>query len=155
MKINYNYTAENLKKYILKSRLVNNIILFILGTLLYIWLTYNRVSLVYLPIFMVVFLIFIYLLNKLYIVAYFKVNDMLNYNICGKYTLELTPNKFSLTVNGKKEDYKYKNIKKIKEKKNYFIIVLGRRNTLTFEKYLFDVDSYNNILKMFKEKVVK
>ena len=28
-----------------------------------------------------------------------KLNDMLNYNLYGKFTLELTPNKFSLTIN--------------------------------------------------------
>ena len=54
----------------------------------------------------------IVVLNILYIWGVFKVNDMMNYNLYGKFTLELTPNKFSLTVNKIKTDYKYKQIKK-------------------------------------------
>lgn len=152
MKFNYEYTREDLKKYILKSRIKNNVILFIIGVAIYLWLTINKISLMYLPLFIIGLIVFIYLLNKLYIFAYFKVNDMLNYNICGKYVLEFTPNKFSLTINRKKSDYKYKNIKSISIKKNSFIVKLNNKETLTFDKNLFSEADYNKILNEFKEK---
>jgi len=152
MKINYEYTRDDLKKFILKSRLKNNIILFVIGLAIYLWLFISKINLIYLPVVIIGLLILIYLLNKLYIFAYIKVTDMLNYNICGKYILELTPNKFSLTVNRSKTDYKYKNIKKIVEKKDIFIIKLNNRESLTFEKKLFNETDYNKILDMFKEK---
>jgi len=152
MKINYEYTRDDLKKFILKSRLKNNIILFVIGLAIYLWLSINKINLIYLPLVIIGFIILIYLLNKLYIFAYMKVTDMLNYNICGKYILELTPNKFSLTVNRTKTDYKYKSIKKIVEKKDMFIVKLNNRESLTFEKKLFNETDYNKILTMFKEK---
>lgn len=152
MKVNYEYTKSDLKHFILKSRTKNNIILFIIGLVIYVWVTLNRVSLVYLPIFIIALLILIFILNMIYIVAYTKVTDMLNYNICGKYLLELTPNKFSLTVNRTKTDYKYKSIKKIVEKKDSFILKLNNRESLTFEKRLFKDEDYENMINMFKEK---
>ena len=80
---------------------------------------------------------------------------MLNYNTYGKYILELTPNKFSLTVNNSKTDYKYNKIKKIIERKKYFKVKFeGLRDYLVFEKIKFNEDDYNKIIKMFKEKVL-
>ena len=155
MKVNYEYNKENLRRFILESRRINNLILLIVGTLIYLWITYKNVELIYLPLFIIAYIIVLFLLNRLYVFAYFKMNEMLNYDICGKYILELTPNKFSLTINNKKTDYKYKDIKKIKEKKKYFIVLLGKREALTFEKYIFKDDEYNKILDYFKSKYKK
>lgn len=152
MKINYEYTRNDLKKFILKSRIKNNIILFVIGLAIYLWLSINKINLIYLPLVIIGLIVLIYLLNKLYIFAYIKVTDTLNYNICGKYILELTPNKFSLTVNRTRTDYKYKSIKKIVEKKDMFIVKLNNRESLTFEKKLFNETDYNKVLTMFKEK---
>ena len=78
---------------------------------------------------------------------------MLNYNMYGKYTLELTPNKFSITLNNKKTDYKYNQIRKVVETKNDFKLKLkGSREYLIFEKRFFKEDEYNKIINMFKEK---
>ena len=35
MKVNFEYTKKEYKKYLLKSRIMNNIILFIIGTIIY------------------------------------------------------------------------------------------------------------------------
>ena len=94
MKVNYEYTKEEYKKYLLKGRLVSNIVLFVIGIAIYLYFTLNKISLLYLPLFIIALLIVIYLLNLLYIFLQIKVNNMLNNNVCGKYTLELTPNKF-------------------------------------------------------------
>ena len=39
MKVNYEYTKEEYKKYLLKNRLVNNIVLFIVGIIIYLYFT--------------------------------------------------------------------------------------------------------------------
>ena len=95
-------------------------------------------------------------MNVAYVHAYLKVNEMLNNTSYGKCTLELTPNKFSLTVNKSKTDYKYKNIRRIIVKKNCFKVKFkNRREYLTFEKSLYIfllfivfsyIDSYYNNL---------
>lgn len=154
MKVSFEYTKDEYKKYLLRSRFVNNIILFIVGIGIYLYFTINRVSLIYLPLFIVCLFIGIYLLNILYVFAQLKVNEMLNYNSYGKYTLELTPNKFSVTVNKSKVDYKYNQIKNITEgRKNFKVKFKKSREYLTFEKKFFKDDDYKLLIKMFKEKI--
>ena len=153
MKVNFEYTYEQYKKYLFKSRIVNNIVLFIVGLAIYLYFSYNKISLVYLPLFILGLVLAIFLLNLLYVHAQIKVNEMLNYNVYGKYTLELTPNKFSVTINKSKTDYKYNQIKKIIERKNYFKIKFkGTREYLTFEKKFFKGEEYTKVIDMFKEK---
>lgn len=154
MKIQFEYTKEEYKKYLLRSRILNNIILFIIGLGIYLYISLNKISLIYLPLFIIALIIVIILLNKLYVFAQMKVNEMLNYNSYGKYTLELTPNKFSVTVNKSKIDYKYNKVNKIVEKKNEFKIKFkNSREYLTFEKKFFDQEDYDKVIKMFKEKI--
>lgn len=156
MKVSFEYTEKEYKKYLLRSRLINNIVLFIIGIIIYLFFTINKVSLIYLPLFLVGLILLIVLLNALYVFATLKVNNMLNYNYCGKYTIELTPNKFSVTINKSKTDYKYSKINKIVEGKNTFKIKFkGSREYLTFEKNKFSEVDYNKMIKMFKEKSLK
>ena len=138
MKVSFEYTKEEYKKYLLRSRRINNIVLFIIGVAIYLYFSLNKISLIYLPLFMISLIIAIILLNLLYVFAQLKVNEMLNYNTYGKYTLELTSNKFSITINKSKVDYKYNKIKKIDIRKNYFKVKLkNTREYLTFEKKFF------------------
>lgn len=154
MKINFEYTKEEYKKYLLKGRLVSNIVLFVIGLGLYLYFTLNKISLLFLPLVIIALLIGIFLLNKLYVFAQLKVNEMLNYSTFGKYTLELTPNKFSVRVNSGKTDYKYKDVKKIVEKKDCFEIKFKKgRDYLTFEKKFFTEEEYSKAISMFKEKI--
>lgn len=154
MKLSYEYTRDEYKKYLTKNRIINNIILFIIGLVTYLYFSYDRISLVYLPLYVMGLILIITILNILYVWSTLKVNDILNYNLYGKFTLELTPNKFSLTVNKVKTDYKYKQIKKIIEKKNCFILKFQKnRDSLIFEKKNFSEDNYTKIIKMFKEKL--
>lgn len=153
MKVNYEYTKEEYKKYLLKNRIVNNIVLFIIGVVVYLYFSYDKISLAYLPIYVIGLILVIIILNILYVWATFKVNDMMNYNLYGKYTLELTPNKFSITVNKSKTDYKYNQVKKVIEKKNNFILKFNKsRDSLIFEKKNFNEKDYIKIIEMFKEK---
>lgn len=154
MKVNYEYTKEEYKKYLLKNRLVNNIVLFIVGIIIYLYFSYNKISLIYLPLYIIGLIIIIILLNLLYVWASLKASDILNYNLYGKFTLELTPNKFSLTINKIKNDYKYKQIKKIIEKKNYFILKFQKnKDSLIFEKKNFTDEQYLKVMELFKEKI--
>ena len=153
MKVNFEYTKSDYKKYLIRSRTINNIILFIVGLGIYLYFSLNKISLIFLPLFIIGLIILIYLLNLLYVFMYLKVNDMLNYNTYGKYTLELTPNKFSLTINKSKTDYKYNSISKIVVKNKYFKIKFKKsREYLTFEKNVFKEEEYNKVLEMFKTK---
>lgn len=154
MKVNFEYTKEEYKKYLLKGRLVSNIVLFVIGIAIYLYFTLNKISLLYLPLFIIALLVGIFLLNKLYVFAQLKVNEMLNYSTFGKYTLELTPNKFSVRVNSGKTDYKYKDVKKIVEKKDCFEVKFKKgRDYLTFEKKFFTEEEYTKVINMFKEKI--
>ena len=154
MKINYEYTKEDYKKFLIKNRIVNNIILFIIGIIVYLYFSYNKISLTYLPIYILGLIFVIFILNLLYVWATFKLNDMLNYNLYGKFTLELTPNKFSLTINKSKTDYKYKQVKKLIEKKNSFVLKFQKnRDSLIFEKKNFNEKEYLKVIEMFKEKI--
>ncbi len=156
MKVSFEYTKKEYEKYLIRSRKVNNIILFVLGIILYLWLSYKKISLIYLPLFVLAYIVVIILINKLYVVCYFKVNEMLNYNTYGKYILELTPNKFSLTINKSKTDYKYNKIKKIIERKKYFKLKFdGLRDYLIFEKMVFKDNEYQDVLNNFKKYVKK
>ena len=119
-----------------------------------IYFTYNKISLCFLPLYIIGLLLLIFLLNKLYIASTFKVNELMNYNLYGKYILELTPNKFSLTVNKSKTDYKYNKIKKLVEKKNGFILNFNKkRDSLIFEKKNFTDEEYIKVIEMFKSKM--
>ena len=154
MKVNYEYTQDEYKKYLLKSRIKNNIVLFIIGIVIYLYFSYNKISLIYLPLYIVGLVLLIFLLNKLYVIMTLKVNDMMNYNLYGKYILELTPNKFSITVNKIKTDYKYNKIKKVIEKKNSFILKFNKnRDSLIFEKKNFSDEEYVKVIEMFKSKI--
>ena len=154
MNVYYEYTKEEYKKYLLKNRLVNNIVLFIVGIIIYLYFSYNKISLIYLPLYIIGLIIIIILLNLLYVWASIKASDMLNYNLYGKFTLELTPNKFSLTINKIKTDYKYKQVKKLIEKKNYFILKFQKnKDSLIFEKKNFTDEEYLKVIKMFNEKI--
>lgn len=153
MKVSFEYTKEEYKKYLLKSRKVNNIILFVVGLIIYLYFSFNKISILFLPLFIIGLFILIYLLNILYVVMQIKVNEMLNYNTYGKYILEITPNKFSLTLNNSKVDYKYNSVRKIVLYKNYFVIKFkNTRESLTFEKNKFKLEDYNNVIKLLKEK---
>ena len=154
MKVSFNYTYDDYRKYLFKSRKINNIILFIAGILIYLFFTHNKVSLMFLPLAIIVLLVAILFLNILFVKATIKLNEMLNNNVYGKYTLELTPNKFSVTINNKKTDYKYKQIKKITERKNDFKLKFNKsREFLLFEKKFFKENDYTKIIEMFKEKI--
>ena len=154
MKLNYEYTEKDYKKFLIRSRKINNIVLFIIGLGIYLYLTLNKTPIWYIPIFIVVLILVIMLLNLLYVFLYMKVNNMLNYNTYGKYILELTPNKFSLTINKSKIDYKYNNIKKFKVKKNGFQIKFYKlRDNLIFEKNKFNLEDYNKAIEYFKNKI--
>ena len=154
MKINYEYTKDDYKKFLLKGRIINNIVLFVIGIVIYLYFSWDKISLMYLPLYILGLVLIIFVLNILYVWATFKVNDMLNYNLYGKFTLELTPNKFSLTVNKIKTDYKYKQIKKIVENKNSFTLKFNKsRDSLIFEKKNFNEKDYLKVIEMFKEKI--
>jgi hypothetical protein len=154
MKTNYEYTKDDYKKFLLKGRIINNIVLFIIGIVIYLYFSWNKISLIYLLLYVFGLALIIVILNILYIWGVFKVNDMLNYNLYGKFTLEITPNKFSLTVNKIKTDYKYKQIKKIVEKKNSFILKFNKsKDSLIFEKKNFNEKDYIKAIEMFKEKM--
>ena len=153
MKISFEYSKKEYKKFLIKSRLINNIVLFILGVGVYLYLSYNKTSLIYLPLVMIGLVLLIFILNLLFATLYIKANDMLNNPTYGKYILELTQNKFSITVNKRKVDYKYKSIKKIKvTKKELNLKMNKRKESLSFEKIKFKEDDFEKIVELFQKR---
>ena len=153
MKVNFVYDKKDYKKFLIRSRLINNIILFIIGTGCYLFLSYNKISLLILLLFMIGLVIIIFLLNLIFASLYIKANDMLNNPTYGKYTLELTQNKFSVTVNKRKIDYKYKDIRKIKvTNKDLNLKMNKRRETLTFEKIKFKKSDFDKVVELFQKR---
>ena len=153
MKVNFVYDKKDYKKFLIKSRLINNIVLFIIGTGFYLFLSYNKISLLILPLFMIALVIIIFILNIIFATLYIKANDMLNNPTYGKYTLELTQNKFSITVNKRKIDYKYKNIRKIKVTNKVLNLKMNkRRETLTFEKIKFNEKDFDKVVELFQKR---
>ena len=153
MKVNFVYDKKDYKKFLIKSRLINNIVLFILGTIFYLFLSYNKISLLILPLFMIGLVIIIFILNIIFASLYIKANDMLNNPTYGKYTLEITQNKFSITVNKRKIDYKYKDIKKIKVTNKDLNLKMNKRiGTLTFEKIKFKESDFDKLVELFQKR---
>ena len=153
MKVNFVYDKKDYSKFLIKSRLINNIVLFIIGTVFYLFLSYNKISLLILPLFMIALVIIIFILNIIFAALYIKANDMLNNPTYGKYTLELTQNKFSITVNKRKIDYKYKNIRKIKVTNKALNLKMNkRRETLTFEKIKFNEKDFDKVVELFQKR---
>ena len=151
--MNFEYNKKEYKKFLIRSRLINNIVLFILGIVFYLYLGHNKISLIYLPLFIVGLILVIYILNIIYAILYIKANDMLNNPTYGKYVLELTQNKFSITVNKRKIDYKYKDIKKIKVNNKELVLKMNkRRESLSFEKIKFKEEDFNKVVELFKKR---
>mgnify|MGYP004607656773 FL=1 len=154
MKVGYEYSKKDIKKYLLKNRWLNNLILLIIGTIIYIGLSINDVPLYFLPIFILGLMLVLFILNIIYVNIYLMVMDRINYNMYGKYSLELKGNSFTITVNNSPTTYKYNNIKYIKEHNNYFIVKMNyNREYFTFEKKYFSASDYKKILKTFKSKI--
>ncbi len=152
MKVNFVYDKKDYKKFLIKSRLINNIVLFILGTIFYLFLSYNKISLLILPLFMIGLVIIIFILNIIFASLYIKANDMLNNPTYGKYVLELTQNKFLITVNKRKMDYKYKDIKKIKVSNKELVLKMNkRRESLSFEKIKLK-DDFDKVVELFQKR---
>ena len=153
MKVNFVYDKKEYKWFLIKSRLTNNIVLFIIGTGFYIYLGYNKIPWVILPLFMLSLVVVIFLLNIIYATLYVKANDMLNNPTYGKYTLELAQNKFSVTANKRKIDYKYKDIKKISvNKKELNLKMKKRRENLTFERKKIKESDFEKVVELFKKR---
>ena len=67
MKVNYEYTKDDYKKFLLKGRIVNNIVLFIIGIGIYLYFSWNKISLAYLLLYVLGLVLIIIVLNILYV----------------------------------------------------------------------------------------
>ena len=149
MKFNYEYTKKDLINYLIKSKLISNLILFVF--LITIYIIFFKTFYLFWTI--VVILGSIILINLVYIFLYILINKKIGRDVYGKYTLELAQNKFSIKIGKTKKDYKYTDIRKIIERKNFFVIKLRRSiNFLIFERRLFNKKDYGKLVKEFKEK---
>ena len=160
MKISYELTKKDLSKYLIKGRFKNNVFLFIIFTLVYFYLRKDNINnnfsniLLWYGILIICFIIFIFILDRIYTKLYIFVGDKLNNKSYGKYTISLDNKKFSISIDSKKIDYKYNMVKKIKEKKNcFYVITNSRKDSFIFEKNFFkNEEEYNKFLNYFKEK---
>ena len=149
MNIRYVYTKKEYKKYLLSSRLLNSIFITVLLILLfYIFLKDKLVFKFYVYIIIIPFLILV--CNLIYVSLYVKLKK----NLYGIHTLEFYDTYFTLKINDNISKYDYKNIKKIKEKKKYLLILFKRnKEYLKIDKNKISIKECNDLIKYLKNKI--
>lgn len=164
MSFEYEWTRDDLKKVLVKKRTISTILILILGTVLYLYLTMYGVLNEYFDTFKLVlgFLLYIiilymiiYFINIWYINLKLKGNDKRTNKAYGKYLIKLDDDKIESIFNKQKISYKWKDISKLKIKKNNFF--LRTKNDfigLTFRKNMLK-DDYDKILNYVCRKMTK
>lgn len=164
MSFEYEWTRDDLKKVLVKKRTVSTIIILGLATILYFYLTmfgilnenFDTLKLIlgFLVYFLVLFFI-LYFANIWYINLKLKKNDKRTNKAYGKYLIKLDDDKIESIFNKQKISYKWKDISKLKIKKNNFF--LRTKNDfigLTFRKNMLK-DDYDKILNYVCRKMTK
>lgn len=165
MKVEYEWSRDDLRKELVDKRYKTNIILFVLSIVLFICFMYEGIisdafdnlvifigGLVY--IFLVALLLYIF--TKIYVTINLKRNDKNTNKAYGKYKISADNKKIEVVINKDKFIYNYADINKIKKKKNMFIIRTKEDKIgLTFKKKLlgnnYD-DLYNHIISHINTK---
>lgn len=162
MKLEYNWSREDLKHELKDKRYKTNVTLFIVSIILYIWFMYTGIKsntfdnlviliggLVYL--FIVGLLLFIF--TKIYVALNLKRNDKNTNCAYGKYIVNVNDKKIEVLINKDKYEYNLKDITKIKKSKNsFFIKTNDDKIGLTFKKKLLK-DDYEKLYEYINTKI--
>lgn len=147
MKLEFNFTREELKKYLRYKRRPINFVYLIISTLLYFWINFYMIIkdpitiiLGYL-ILVVVLFVMVFLVNYIYFLIIYNKNK----KMLGTYSIKYNKQNFIFTINGVSNQYKYGDIKKIKNTKKYIIIYINNRIFILL-KDLFSNDNFNKFI---------
>lgn len=161
MNLKYNWTKEDLKKELTDKRMKTNTIFLILGILLYIYLMYggiksgvfdNKIILLYGLIYTCVLAIVLFVSAKIYVYLSLKKNDKDTNKAYGMYEIVLDDNSINVSINNEKVSYNYKDITKLKEKRNSFFIRTKKDKIgLIFKQKVIGKEDYNKLLSYIKQ----
>lgn len=161
MKLEYNWTREDLKKELISKRYLFNVIFFILSIICYILLMFtglksdlfdNKIIFIGILIFAFAVALFLFLITKIYVYWSLRKNDKNTSNAYGTYYVEVTDKDIKVTINETKILYKWSDINKFKIKKNaFFINTKEDKLGLLFKKKILGEEKYNQLLTMVKK----
>lgn len=146
--ITYEFTENDLKKYLIMKRRIPNIIFSVFGTILYFYFTFyllleSPIEVIgFYLLYIIVFITIIYLLNKLYYFA--NIKKQKSNNLFGNYKVKIDTDKIVVSINEIEQIYLNKDIKKIKREKDYTIIQYKGGISLLFLKSILK-ERYNKI----------
>lgn len=163
MKIEYEWTREDLKKKLDHNRKIPNIIFMILGTLFYFYVTYYgfildefdpKYLILGFFIYAACLVIILFLITKLYIFFKLRRNDKKTSKAYGTYYVEVDKDYIKSTINNEIISYKWDDITKFKNKKNYFFLATKKDKIgLLFCKSILKEENYNKLYKYVKDKL--
>lgn len=164
MTINIEWTRDDLKKLLYKKRKKTNIIIFIISFLIYLYIMYSGlkyeefdkfVILLSFVIYLFVIYVFLWVTTLLYVKTRLKRNDKRTNMAYGKYVIKLDDEKILSSFNKNTISYKWKDITKFKNKKDYFF--LRTKNDfigLTFRRSELK-DDYDKMLEYVSKRIPK
>lgn len=149
--IKYTFTKNDFKKYLKKKRRITNLVFLIIGSLLYFYITYYLLftnpfeTFIYYLLYLVILLVVIVFFNELYCIIYIRKNK----NILGNYEVDIKTDKIIVKIDDSNYEYLNKNIKKVKNNKNYILIKFNNHISLLFLKDIIDDNNFRTIKKYF------
>ena len=163
MSIEYEWNKEDLKKELIKSRKKTNIIFFIIGILMFIYFTYyaliskaydNKYIIGYGIGYIALLLAILLISTKIYVASRLRKNSKDTSDAYGLYKLIVDDKCVSVSINDLKIKYDYKDIVKIKKKKDKFqIFTKEDKIGLTFKKSVLGEENYNKLLECIQKNI--
>lgn len=165
MKIEYNWTKEDLKNELKDKRFKANIKFLIFGILAYLYVTYypivlkefdTKVIVKYGFIYLFVLCLMLWISAKIYVFFSLKKNDKKTNKAYGTYKINLDDNSIKVSINNQVIEYKYNEIKKIKKKKNYlYINTTNDKIGLIFKKKVIGEEKYLKLVEYIESRINK
>lgn len=163
MRLELNWTKEDLKKELSDKRFKTNVIFFVFGLLLYFWFMYagivseffdTVIILIGSVIFATILSLILFISTKLYIYFSLKKNDRDTNNAYGNYCINLDEKFIEVLINDEKFVYNYKDIVAFKKRINYFYVrTKNDKIGLKFKKKLLGNENYNKCFLYIKNKI--
>jgi len=163
MKLEYEWSREDLKKKLKKKRQIPNLVLLVLGVALYFYVTYYGIMWAYFDtwIILVGFLIYFTLLliivrisTWVFVFSRLRGNDKKTQNAYGTYYIELNDETISSKINDIDITYKWEDISKFKKnKKQFFVATKKDKLGLLFTKEVIKEDEYNKLLSFVESRI--
>jgi len=163
MKIEYEWSRDDLKNKLKKKRQTPNLVLLILGIGLYFYVTYYGIVWAYFNtwiilagfvIYLTALLIIIRISTWIYVFSKLRGNDRRTNKAYGTYYIELNDETISSKINDLEIIYKWEEISKFrKNKKQFFVATKKDKLGLLFSKEVLKEDDYNKLLDLVESRI--